>query len=314
MKNKRLILKSKTLHIEVMRNERLYWWKDEKNFGDFASFYLVSHLAKNKIKWAFPQTCIHIDFMNFLRSIKHRRKFRLSDYSGYIFPWSKSMFAIGSIMDFANYKTVVWGSGYREYDSRYKHTKVMAVRGKLSLDKIPQKERTGIALGDPGLLLPLIYDVPQIQSKGVTIIPHFVDYDYFKEKYGNVYEVLDVRTDDLEGMIDKIRQSKFILSSSLHGLIFAHAYGIPALWVKHGYVNSSDFKYYDYFSGVNIPFYNPEVNDEMILKSLQSVKEYFQKMQNFSLVDKTYLVKIQMGLLKSFPFELKDKYKCLINR
>lgn len=296
-----------------MKFEKIYWWKEVKNFGDFASYYLVSHLAKNKIKWAFPQTCIHKDLLNILRSIKHRRKIILSDYSGYVYPWSSALFAIGSIMDFANYKTIVWGSGYREYNSRYKPTKVLAVRGKLSLGKIPQKQRIGVALGDPALLLPFIYDNPQIQSKEVTIIPHFVDYAYFKEKYGNVYEVLDVRTDDLEGMIDKIRQSRFILSSSLHGLIFAHAYGIPALWVKHGYVNSSDFKYYDYFSGVDIPFYDPEVNDEKILQSLHSVQEYFLKMKNCTLVDKKVLIKNQIELLKVFPFELKDEYKCLIN-
>lgn len=297
-----------------MKFEKLYWWKDEKNFGDFASFYLVSHLAKNKIKWAFPQTCIHTDFLNLLRSIKHRRKFKLSDYSGYVFPWDKSMFAIGSIMDSANTKTIVWGSGYREYESQYKPTNILAVRGKLSLDKIPLGKRQGVALGDPGLLLPLIYDNPQIQSKAVTIIPHFVDYTYFKNKYDKVYDVLDVRTNDLEEMIDKLRQSKYILSSSLHGLIFAHAYGIPALWIKHGYVNSSDFKYYDYFSGVNIPFYNPEIDDEKILSSFQSVEMYFQKMIKSSLIDKDILRDVQKGLLKVFPFEMKDEYKCLIKK
>lgn len=292
-----------------MKIDKLYWWKDEKNFGDFASFYLVSHLAKNHIRWAFPQACVHTDFLNLLRSIKHRRKFKLSDYSGYVFPWDKCMFAIGSIMDFANIKTIVWGSGYREYDSRYKKTNVLAVRGKLSLEKIPIGKRKDVVLGDPGLLLPLIYDKSQVQSKEVTIIPHFVDYDYYKNKYDNVYDVLDVRTNDLEGMIDKIRQSKYILSSSLHGLIFAHAYGIPALWIKHGYVNSSDFKYYDYFSGVKIPFYKPDTDDEKILSSFQTVEEYFRKLQQSALIDKDILKNVQQRLLKVFPFELKDKYK-----
>ena len=50
-----------------MKFEKIYWWKEVKNFGDFASYYLVSHLAKNKIKWAFPQTCIHKDLLNILR-------------------------------------------------------------------------------------------------------------------------------------------------------------------------------------------------------------------------------------------------------
>lgn len=295
-----------------MKTEKLYWWKEEKNFGDFASLYLVNHLAKNKIKWAFPQTCIHVDFLNLLRSIKHRRKIIFSNYDGYVYPWQKALFAIGSILDFANMKTIVWGSGYREFNSKYKKTNVLAVRGKLSLDKIPMNKRKHVVLGDPGLLLPLVYDRPQKQSVEVTIIPHFVDYSYFKEKYGEKYRVLDVRTNDLEDMIDKIRQSKYVLSSSLHGLIFAHAYGIPALWIKHGYVNSSDFKYYDYFSGVNIPRYEGESDDEKILSSLSSVISYFQKEQNKSLIAKSILSEVQLGLLKSFPFEIKDKYKHLI--
>lgn len=77
-----------------MNVDKLYWWKAEKNFGDYASFYLVSHLAKKQIKWAFPQTCIHKEFLNFLRAIKHRKAFRLSSYVGYVYPWDKTLFAI----------------------------------------------------------------------------------------------------------------------------------------------------------------------------------------------------------------------------
>ena len=297
-----------------MKFGKLYWWKEEKNFGDFASYYLVSHLAKNKIEWAFPQACIHRDLVNFLRSIKHREKFAFSSYRGYVFPWEKALFAIGSILDFANSKTIVWGSGYREYSSLYRKTKILAVRGNLSLEKIPLNKRKNVALGDPGLLLPLVYDNPQEQTKDVTIIPHFVDYHYFKEKYGQSYDVLDVRTNDLEYMIDNIRQSKYILSSSLHGLIFAHAYGIPALWIRHGYVKSSDFKYLDYFSSVDIPAYTGEDDDEKLLDSLFSIADYFHKESNRSLIKKGKLVQVQLSLLKSFPFELKEKYKHFIGR
>lgn len=295
-----------------MTVDKLYWWKAEKNFGDYASFYLVSHLAKKQIKWAFPQTCIHKDFLNLLRAIKHRKAFRLSSYVGYVYPWDKALFAIGSILDFANRKTVVWGSGFREYDSKYKKTKVLAVRGKLSLEKLPFNERGIVALGDPGLLLPLVYDRPLKQKFDVVIIPHFVDYSYFKEKWGTKYAVVNVRTNDLESVIDIIRQSKCVLSSSLHGLIFAHAYGVPALWIKHGYVNSSDFKYYDYFSGVGIPAYEGEIHDENLLSSLDSIANYFQRMHNYSLIKKERLSQIQQNLIKVFPLELKDEYKKML--
>ncbi len=295
-----------------MKSEKLYWWKDEKNFGDFASWYIVSHLAKNKIEWAFPQTCVHTDFLNFLRSIKYGRQFKLSSYVGYVYPWQRALFAIGSILDFANSKTIVWGSGYREYNSHYRNTNVLAVRGKLSLDKLPSSKKNNVALGDPGLLLPLVYDNPQKQTSDVTIIPHFVDYSYFKGKYSSSYEVLDVRTTDLEGMIDKIRKSRYVLSSSLHGLIFAHAYGIPALWIRHNYVNSSDFKYFDYFSAVDIPAYKGESDDEKLLSSLSSIEDYFLINVDKANIKNETLKRVQLNLLESFPYDLKPQYNNLI--
>lgn len=66
----------------------------------------------------------------------------------------------------------------------------------------------------------------------VGIVPHFVDYAFFFDNYADKYNIIDVRTNDVEGVIDQINESEYILSSSLHGIIIAHAYGIPALWIK----------------------------------------------------------------------------------
>lgn len=100
-------------------------------------------------------------------------------FKGYIPPWRRCLFAIGSILDHANYKTIVWGSGFREFTSKYRHSKILAVRGKLSLDILPSKmDKKNIALGDPALLLPLIYHSQSKKKVKVGIVPHFVDYAF----------------------------------------------------------------------------------------------------------------------------------------
>ncbi len=47
-----------------------------------------------------------------------------------------------------------------------------------------------------------------------------------------------------------IRQSEGVISSSLHGIIFAHSYGIPAVALRPPALEGK-FKYLDYAASVN---------------------------------------------------------------
>ena len=59
-------------------------------------------------------------------------------------------------------------------------------------------------------------------------------------------------------MIDEICSCNYIISSSLHGLILADAYGIPNLWISvSDKVKGVDCKFADYFSGVGREFVSP---------------------------------------------------------
>ncbi|WP_156383835.1 hypothetical protein [Methylobacterium sp. Leaf456] len=52
-------------------------------------------------------------------------------------------------------------------------------------------------------------------------------------------------------MIDAVLSCRRILSSSLHGLILAHAYGIPATWLKiSDRPLGDDFKFRDYWASI----------------------------------------------------------------
>jgi pyruvyltransferase len=43
------------------------------------------------------------------------------------------------------------------------------------------------------------------------------------------------------------------LSSTLHGLVFAHAYGKPALWLEFGdRVLGNGFKFFDYYHSIGV--------------------------------------------------------------
>lgn len=93
------------------------------------------------------------------------------------------------------------------------------------------------------------------------IIPHYADYQIVAELYKDQKNVLiiDLMTNDVESVTNQILKCRKILSSSLHGVIVAHAYQIPAVWVKFSEnVFGDGIKYQDYFESVGIENYTPE--------------------------------------------------------
>lgn len=65
-------------------------------------------------------------------------------------------------LDGSNHKTIVWGAGFREYNSKFNDcSDIYAVRGLMTLNKLPKRyRRDKIACGDPALLLPYVYPSP----------------------------------------------------------------------------------------------------------------------------------------------------------
>ena len=105
--------------------------------------------------------------------------------------------------------------------------------------------------GDPALLLPLIVD-PSEKKYEVGIVPHNIDFKFVSENYSND-NIIGLGTRNYTKVIDKITQCESIISSSLHGIICAHAYGIPAAWVKpNTKLKGDDVKFEDYFASVDV--------------------------------------------------------------
>ena len=57
-------------------------------------------------------------------------------------------------------------------------------------------------------------------------------------------------TNDIEHVIDQICECDFIFSSSLHGIIFSHSLGIPAIHLENIVLmdDTENFKFKDYYS------------------------------------------------------------------
>lgn len=130
-----------------------------------------------------------------------------------------------------------------------------AVRGCLTRDILGLD--SAIPLGDPGLLAPIVFPLPEggNHEGPVGIVPHYMHYDsprldfFRKDKR---YKIINVRK-EAKYVIEDICSCSAIVSSSLHGLIIADAYKIPnkRLVFNDGVIQGGDFKYDDYYSSIN---------------------------------------------------------------
>lgn len=165
---------------------------------------------------------------------------------------------VGSGLQSADQHTIVWGSGFLDSESKLPSVKarICAVRGPLSRAKLIS---SGVPCppiyGDPALLLPLFYNKPQRIKFDLGIIRHWRELDSDELDPFPFLDIKDVSYINIKGelstVVDQIRSCKYIASSSLHGIIIAHAYGIPATWIKlSDRPLGDDFKFFDYFSSI----------------------------------------------------------------
>jgi hypothetical protein len=166
--------------------------------------------------------------------------------------------------------------------------------------------------GDPAILLPLVY-APRIEQKfDLALIPHYTHFRFASENLKNhPAQIIDLLNINPLEVVDQILACKMVLSSSLHGLIAAHTYGIPALWVNFGDISwyGDNIKFQDYFASVGIDCYEPiELSEEM----LRDYKSLFEKYEHLALPT-TDLDSIRKNLIECAPFpvlpEIKAKWK-----
>jgi pyruvyltransferase len=179
------------------------------------------------------------------------------------------LLACGSMLEHANASSYIWGTGYMFEDSQPRNLaadRVFAVRGYLTLQKL---RSAGIlckntALGDPGYLavelgIASVLDDQQ-KDYALGLVPHYVDRDHpWCRQILQQDDVLDLDvTQPPEVFLANMARCQIIVSSSLHGLIFAEALGIPNLWLELGdRVLGRGFKFRDWFSLAAQPQHEP---------------------------------------------------------
>jgi pyruvyltransferase len=167
-----------------------------------------------------------------------------------------NLVAMGSILHWADRNSIIWGSGLLDenIELAVKPKSVLAVRGYLTWEKLRQQGVDSPQIfGDPGVFLPWLYP-KQAPRWPLGVVPHYVDQGepFVLQAAAGGAKIIDV-TAPLEQVAAILSSCERILSSSLHGLIFAHAYGIPSAWIKiSNRVLGDGFKFFDYYSSIGV--------------------------------------------------------------
>ncbi|MFO7621283.1 MAG: polysaccharide pyruvyl transferase family protein [Bacteroidales bacterium] len=234
---------------------RLAWDIHKNNFGDMLNLEIAKALSRKPVK-------------------------RISTNN----PGSADhFFSIGSILQKCTRKTVVWGSGFISEDSvcREVPKKIFAVRGPLTRARLLDlRIECPEVYGDPALILPMIYKpASAVRKFRLGIVPHYTDHNHpwitsITEKHPDI-RLINVRNKKPLKVVDEILSCEKIISSSLHGIIIADAYGIPSVWVKFSdEVIGKGFKFRDYFASVGREDRSPLTITDAI--SIDTVYQSFQ--------------------------------------
>ena len=164
----------------------------------------------------------------------------------------------GSIAALAKPGDLLAGVGFKSPSIRGQLSRdltIWGLRGPLSLEVL---KKAGVTtprlafLGDPGLKASDIWPKGSDENEnGWLVIPH---YRHLRQLSSEVASRGDLRlqTPDAhpEKVAGEIRRSEGVISSSLHGIIFAHSYGIPVVALRPPDLEG-EFKYEDYAASVN---------------------------------------------------------------
>lgn len=247
------------------------FWFTNHNFGDNLNHYLLSRLAKGGVVFT------NIDSPE------------------------QKIIAIGTLLGWCNETTTAWGPGIGNAgDCVNPATTIRAVRGPRSYQRAVECGcKIERVFGDPALLLPLIYNPPQRKQHAIGVIAHYVDQLPVFRRYGGesrevqLIDILDVP----ERVADAIAGCDRIISSSLHGIIVAHAYGIPAAWASFGdKIGGDGTKYHDYFESVGC-----SVDGCVRAEDLPPVGELLDRCRSHFALEPDIDV---VPLLEAAPFEL----------
>ena len=241
---------------------------EHENLGDYLSLIVVEYMLKK-------------------RGLDLKTQTEKTEY----------LYAIGSIIGFGLQDATIWGSGFlrKENALRLARSKldIRAVRGpytKVYLEKMGFK--CPEIYGDPAVLMPIIYSSTGEKKYSCSIVLHHSS--KLRENISEIEDLglhyIEIKTTDYKHFIDEIVQSDMVISSALHGIILAEAYGIPTVYLKDSEINQ-DLKFDDYYSGTGRVQYEYACTIDEALKS--KLTNSLPKIENMS-----------SALMEAFPYDL----------
>lgn len=176
------------------------------------------------------------------------------DYGSSLGP---NLLLVGSILGCADTMSCVCGAGFIGAGDRLRQTPryISGVRGPLTASILERQGlRSRYVFGDPGLFASKFFPRSESANTEIGIIPHYIDMNspWVQSCRDQGLTIIDVLA-PLDEFFKNLQQCAIILSSSLHGLIFAHSYEIPAVWIElSDQVVGRGFKFFDYYLSVGV--------------------------------------------------------------
>ena len=213
----------------IHRSVKAYWWTEQDNFGDRLAPLLLKHFANLDSEWS---------------PVSHALITSIGSVLEHIPPlWDGYILGSGKLFEFSRLHL------------HTKTAKIISIRGPLSAQGVPGT----FALGDPGLIANELVG-PQEKLWDLGIIPHWQDVELAPRFLALIKPPFTTKVinagDDPLTVVKQIGACRRVVTSSLHGMVVADAFGLPrrveicSAMEKDGGV----FKFRDYSASIKTPF------------------------------------------------------------
>lgn len=235
---------------------RIYYWKERENFGDRLSSLLLEKFAHLSSEWSVPEQA--------------------------------QLVMCGSVLEHLPqaFRGVIAGAGKLHEKSviEFVHAKILALRGPLTAKGI----KGNYVLADPGLLADeLVERVDKQYDLG--IVAHWTDKKLELNTEFKKYHPKIIRVSDHPlKVVREIGLCKKIVSSSLHGIILADAFGIPRRIeipdrvMSHSHQEGGLFKWKDYEASIGEKLeigVTKQINRNIIIEKQHELFDVFEEIK-----------------------------------
>lgn len=261
------------------KRANIFWWEEPYpgNLGDIVNPYVVEALTGIPPKYAVRGTGIY---------------------------------PIGSIIKFAKAGCQVWGAGSpHESDKLDPEAEYCSVRGPYTRDLVLKNGgKCDEVYGDAAWFLPTIFRPDAEKTHKTGLILHY-QHEGAKLDIDPAIRQIGIRRlgyDQIEEFLTEMLHCDRIVSTSLHGVIIAQAYGLPAMLAtvtdSRAQVHGDGIKFKDYFASVGVHDPKPAFD----LSDLDVISDATLPEENFVPIG----LKINLSKLAAVaPFKVTPKMK-----